>query len=159
MHRDAGVLGTPARTLTDLPAKVPQREIQAGQIGPPPASLRAGLMADRRARYIRGLAVPEALVVNQIVGRLGDDPSGAREVTEHLVFVAQVRQGGQGVIAPQDNAPSIRHLQQPAPVLERDVLERDNPARLKTQGIDDAIEHSSQSTVGRFRHDHAGRAD
>ena len=51
---------------------------------------------------------------------------------------------------------SIRHLQQTAPVLERDVLERDNPARLKTQGIEDAIEHSGQSSAGSVRHKGGG---
>src|SRR5450755_304544 len=112
------VCWAPARTLPDLLAEAAEREAQSGQITAAPASLPGGLMADCRAWHVPVRAVPQALELDEFASRFGDDPSGTREVTEHRVLIGQVLRGGPGVTAPQDKAP-VRHLQQPASVLER----------------------------------------
>jgi hypothetical protein len=120
---DRAVLAPPAGTLPDPLAKVTQRQVQPGQVTASPPPLRRAFAGGGPAGDIAGQAVPQPVVAHRIADRVRDSPSGAGQVTKHRVLIPQILRAGPLVVAPQHGTPPAGHLDQPAAVARRDILQ------------------------------------
>jgi hypothetical protein len=121
---DSGVQRPPARALAELVHELPHGELEAREIPAALCSFPRRLTTAGRSRHEASHAIEEASELNKWPERLRHDPPVLTELGKEPVLVLDVRHGGRGVVPAKYDSLSVVSLDQPAAVLEGQVLER-----------------------------------